>query len=374
MDSSKTQAVSDPPMTSLPDPAVSKQPPSPGLGFSFSWRIMLGLVVGLGLGLMLLLVATQGVSLEQVRARLSLAHPGWAALTVLTVLLTTTAKVVRWRTLVNANERPSFWQLGQALMIGKSLNALFPARIGDLARIYIAGERRQISRASILGTLVAEKAFDTLFFLISAGLALGLVPLPSWLNLPLVGGTAIGFLLILLALALPHRRWVGWLGRQIQHLPWGLSDRLPRFTERALSGLAALRDPRMAGTACLWSVVVWALAASTNVLLFRAFDLSLGLGSALLLLVVLYAGVTPPTSPGRLGIFHTLTVLTLEALGVDRVQGLAYATVLHAIVYIPEILPGAILLGVRLATDKKELARAFRRGPKPLHKGNDVIP
>lgn len=349
--------MSGPPLTSLPDPALNERAAPHSPAFSLSWRAVLGLAGGLALGILLLLVAARGVSLYEVWAQLSLARPGWVALAALAVLWTTALKVARWRTLLHAAERPSVWQLGQALLIGKSLNALLPARVGDLARIYVAGEGRQVSRAALLGTLAAEKAFDTLFFLVSGGLALALVPLPPWINLSLVGGAAGGFLLIVLALAWPQRRLVGWLERWARHLPrhlpWELSERLPRFARRAFSGLSALREPRLAGIAGLWSVASWALAAGTNALLFRAFGLPLKLGGALLLLVVLYAGVAPPTSPGRLGIFHTLTVLTLEALGVERALGLAYATALHAIVYLPEIVPGAILLGLRLAVGKR---------------------
>jgi uncharacterized membrane protein YbhN (UPF0104 family) len=147
----------------------------------------------------------------------------------------------------------------------------------------------------------------------------------------------------------------------VQRLPWSLGESLIGIVERALAGLAALRDLRMAVTACVWSALIWALAAGTNALLFRAFGLDLSLGAALLLLVVLYAGVAPPTSPGRLGVFHALTVLTLEALGTQRASGLAYAAVLHAVVYLPEILPGAILLGLRLAVGKGVRSRAQMR-------------
>ena len=82
--------------------------------------------------------------------------------------------------------------------------------------------------------------------------------------------------------------------------------------------------------------------------------------------------MTPPTSPGRLGVFHTLTVLTLEALGTDRVQGLAYATALHAIVYLPEILPGAILLGLHLAVGKNRRSPKLAHASKPPNKGNET--
>jgi uncharacterized protein (TIRG00374 family) len=317
------------------------------------------------LGLALLPLAVRGISPGEIWTQLSKARPGYVLLSALTVLLTTAAKIVRWYTLFSGTERPSLRRLGQALLIGKSLNALLPARLGDLARIYVAGQTALVSRAAILGTLAAEKAFDTLLFLIAGSLAIVLVPLPPWINLPLVGGTAGGLLLFVLALAWPHRRIAAWFGRWAERLPWGLGKRLSGFLEQALSGLAALRQPGMALTAGLWSVSIWALAASTNALLFLAFDLDLSLGAALLLLVVLYAGVVPPTSPGRLGVFHTLTVLTLEALGINRVLGLAYAIVLHAIVYLPEILPGVILLALRLSAGQPAQAQTQVRVSDP---------
>jgi uncharacterized membrane protein YbhN (UPF0104 family) len=253
---------------------------------------------------------------------------------------------------VDAAQRPALWSLCRAILVGKTLNALLPARLGDLARVQLASERLPIGRASLLGTLAAEKAFDTLFFLISGGLALVLVPLPPWLNLPLVGGTAAGFLVVVLALAWPQRRLLAWVGRWAQRLPGSLGPRLTGALDRSLSGLAALRAPRLAWAAGVWSAVIWSLAAGTNALLYRAFDLDYGPGAALLLLVVIYAGVAPPTSPGRLGVFHALTALTLEAIGTERALALAYATVLHALVYLPEILPGAVLMGLRLSSGR----------------------
>jgi hypothetical protein len=64
--------------------------------------------------------------------------------------------------------------------------------------------------------------------------------------------------------------------------------------------------------------------------------------------------------------------LTLEALGTDRVQGLAYATALHAIVYLPEILPGAILLGLHLAVGKTRRSPKLAHASKPPSKGNET--
>jgi glycosyltransferase 2 family protein len=348
------------PRTAADLPASDRVCPRPVL----SWRSVLGLLSGLALGLIGLAVVARGVSFDRVRSTLAQARPLWVALALLSVLLTTAAKILRWHGLFDdarhpgLGRRPGFGRLSRALLAGKLANALLPARAGDLLRIYLAGEGGEIGSATVLGTIAAEKAFDVLFLLLCGCLALVTVPLPAWLDLPhrqalAAGGAALGFLLLALALAWPQQRIAAWVERRAQGLPQGLGRRLARFTRQALAGLAALREPRLALGAGAWSAVAWALAAATNYLLFRAFDLPLGPGAALFVLVVLYAGLAPPSVPGRLGVFHALALLALEALGVERTVGLAYATVLHAVVYAVEIVPGAILLGAYLAARKR---------------------
>jgi uncharacterized membrane protein YbhN (UPF0104 family) len=136
-------------------------------------------------------------------------------------------------------------------------------------------------------------------------------------------------------------------------LPVGAADWLKGVVQRGLSGLAGLRRPRKALAACSWSALVWTLAAGTNYVLFRAFDLKLSVGAALLLLTLLHVGTAPPSSPGRLGVFHALTVLGLEAFDVDRATSLAYATVLHAVVYVPQILFGSLALALGRGTGRR---------------------
>ena len=302
------------------------------------------LTLGLAAGLVLLAVAARRVEPGQVWAGLAQADPIWVALAFLAVLLTTAAKVGRWRGLFPQAQRPALLPLGRALLVGQLANALLPARVGEVVRAYLAGAGGKVSKATTLGTVAAEKAFDVLFLLIAGGLAAVLTPLPPWLDISLLGLAAGGVLLLILAVAWPERRVLAWSGRWAHRLPWGAGGRLAEALRQGLVGLAALRQPRQAAVACTWSVVIWALAAGTNYLLFRAFDLRLSAGAALLLLVLLHVGVAPPSSPGRLGVFHYLTVLGLRAFGVERSSGLAYATVLHLIVYVPQVIPGALVV------------------------------
>jgi uncharacterized protein (TIRG00374 family) len=303
------------------------------------WR----LILGLALGLLLLTIASHGVKLAEVWAGLLRVKPGWVAPSLLTVLATTAAKVCRWRALFAGTRRPDFSSSSKALLVGQMVNVLLPARFGEIVRAYLV--REWGGAAAALGTIAVEKVFDTLFLSICGGLTVALVPLPSWLDVSLLGLAAGGFLFLVLMLAWPQERTVAWFGRWGHRLPWGMGGWLTRALQRGLAGLRALRQPRPAAVACAWSAAIWALAGGTNFLLFRAFDLRLPCEAAVLLLVLLHVGVAPPSSPGRLGVFHAITVLALTTFGVGRSSGLAYATVLHAIVYLPQIVPGAVLLG-----------------------------
>ncbi|MEA3339292.1 MAG: lysylphosphatidylglycerol synthase transmembrane domain-containing protein [Chloroflexota bacterium] len=329
-------------------------PPRPHLPPGALGRLILGLILGLGL----LAAAAHGVDLGQVRAALSQVRPTGVILALLAVLLTTLAKIGRWRALFPKAEQPGLCLLGRALLVGQLTNALLPVRIGDVVRAYLAGERGRGNRATALGTIATEKVFDVLLLLICAGIAAFSGPLPPWLNVSLAGLAAAGLLLFFLAAALSQRQIMDWMERWSRRLslrypldgeePGGIGGRLNGILRRGLTGLAALRDPRLAFVACLWSIIVWAVAAATNYLLFWAFDLTLSIGAALLLLVLLHVGIAPPSSPGRLGVFHALTVLGLAIFGIDRSSALAYATVLHLIVYLPQIVLGAIAVGCKV--------------------------
>jgi uncharacterized protein (TIRG00374 family) len=322
----------------------------PGRVFSLPWDARYNrpwqIAAGLALGVVLLVLAARGVELGQVRAGLVRADPLWVAAASLCVLLATAAKIRRWQGLFPDGLRPGLWAFARAFLIGQMANALFPARVGDVARAYILGRNGGGSKAVALGTVAAEKGFDAIMLLLCGIVVLLWVPLPTWLNVPLAGLTAGGLLLGLVALAWSQGGTLAWVERWAAYLPWGVGRRAAGALRRALAGLNVLRQPRRALGACLWSLAIWCLAAGTNYALFLAFGLRLPAGAALLLLFMLYIGAIPPSTPGKLGVFHSVAVLGLEACGVERSASLLYASVLYLIVYLPQIVPGAILLGI----------------------------
>ncbi len=325
---------------------------------SFSGRLRQALgapwrgVLGICIGALLLILAARGVRWGEMWGGLIEARLAWVFAAFLSVLLTTVLKIGRWRMLFPGAQRPDFFLAGRALLVGQMSNALLPVRVGELVRIYFVGAKGD--KAAILGTIATEKAFDVVCLLLCSALTVVSTSLPSWVDVSMIGVAGGGLLVVVVALVLPQERILDLGARWAYVLPWNSGPKLVDMARRVLAGLAALRAARLALAAVAWSMVIWALAVSTNFLLFQAFGLPLSIGAAMLLLVVLHVGIAPSTTPGQLGVFHYLTVLCLEWFDIDRMTGLAYATVLHFIVYLPQVLPGALFLMAGRGRDRRQ--------------------
>jgi uncharacterized membrane protein YbhN (UPF0104 family) len=243
-----------------------------------------------------------------------------------------------------SEQRPRFLLLAAALLVGQMANALLPGRVGDIARAYLAGAEGETGTATALGTIAVEKAFDLFCLLLTGVLAAGMTSLPPWADWTLLALSAVGLMMIVAVLAWSVEPLLAWWRRWLARHPWRAGGWLLGFVQRVVVGLQSLRSPRMLLSVGAWSGAVWALAAGTNYLLFLAFRLPLSFGAALFLLFVLHVGIAPPSSPVKLGIFHALVVVSLEFLGIDRPLGLAYGALLHAMVYLPQIVLGSVSL------------------------------
>lgn len=311
-----------------------------------------GPVAGLAVGLALLGLAARDIDLHAVGEAVRQADPLWVGLGVLTVLLTIAARVVRWRGLFGETPSPSHRSLVRAVVVGKLLNTLLPARLGEVGRFYVLAGDEGLSKATVAGTIAAEKVFDLLFLVLAAGLTAAFVPVPPWLTGSLTTGAGVGAAVFVAAVALPHRWIRAATQRLASPLPENLATRLTGLSERGLVGLESLRRQHLAMRASIWSAVIWGLGAGVNAALLQAMDLPVSAEAALLVLTLMNAGTIVPTSPGELGVFHALTLMGLQSLAgaqwpeLDQADGLAYATLLHAVVYGPRIVLGALALGM----------------------------
>lgn len=265
------------------------------------------------------------------------------ALALSAVLATTAAKAARWRLLL----RPCCKQIGgmhvlRVLLIGQMGNSFLPARLGDLARTALLSPQATGGFLAVLGTILVEKTLDGIVGLcILAGLALW-TPLPSWLRSPAVGLVVLTstLLAVLFLAAVRQRRAVELYQPSSLGPPEGTRARIHRMSTSLAIGLELFRQPGYALLALAWCAVVWGLAALTNVLLLAALGIDAPGWSTWLVLVVGYIANFLPTVPAQVGVFEYASVLALTVVGVDPEPALAFALLLHLLVYAPPAVLG----------------------------------
>ena len=280
-----------------------------------------------------------------------------AAICLLTVVLTILLKAVRWKTLFQPSPiQPSASQAVSILTVGQMINILFPFRLGEVGRVYLAGELGGLPASLTTATIVVEKIIDSLMLLICVALLVPFTPLPVWLREPALAITGIALTAVALVLSLARcKRGVrAILARVLGILPRDVRDSLGSQVETTLESVAYLRQLLVLAQVALLSVIIWVLAALTNYTAFLCLSVPAPFIAAVFLLVVLQIGVAIPSAPGRLGVFQALTVLALAPFEVDASTALTYSIFLHLVVFLPPSAAGIILLWLANATIRKE--------------------
>ncbi len=310
-----------------------------GLG---RWQLWIGVVFSLGF----LWLALRDVDLRETANALRRVNVLILSVAVASYVFSTAAKAIRWQLLLAVRKAPPFGRAFSVMSVGMMMNSFLPARLGDFTRAYLMGEAEADSKVYVLGTIAVEKMADLLFLLFSLMVLLSQLALPEWLS-----GSARGMALVL-AILVPCFVLLAWqrdfvlrmLERTIRFVPLAWREWLVRQAHYGLTSLDIVRHPRLLIGLLVWSLIVWILSAFTNYLVFLALELTLPFWASLLLLVVLQVGTAVPSSPGRIGVFQYLAILTLSIFAVNKDVALGYSIVLYLVVYVPMVLIGGYCL------------------------------
>jgi hypothetical protein len=302
------------------------------------------------------------------------ADPLWLTVTVVLATLTFPLRTVRWRLMLRDPQGRSFrWSpLWRATAIGFMANNLLPARVGELARAYIASRELPARFTTALASVGVERVFDGLVLLGLMALAIAAPSFPAQTELGGVSlsriataaAAAFGAALVV-ALLVVHRPepWLRALASLTHRfLPNRLADRVTHMAEGIVSGLAVLKHPMRFGSVVAWSLVLWLVNAAAFAACFRAFGLAVPAEAALLLQGVIAIGVAFPSSPSGAGVFEAATRVTLVAYGVDAERAVAYALTYHVTTLVPIVVLGLYSLS-QVHVGLRELGRA--RGGAP---------
>jgi uncharacterized protein (TIRG00374 family) len=317
---------------------------------------------------LLLAWVLKDVSLREVWTHATDAHLGYLIATVAVATSTFGLRIFRWRLLLRTEaDRPiGFGPLWHGIAIGFMANNLLPFRAGEFIRAFAISRLAPVKVSTALSSLVLERLFDgiTAIALLFVGLLFAGLPadarVAGFRLTDLATKTAIlcGILLLacIVALAFPElaKRIVVRLvpSERIAH-------KLTGFIDGIRLGLGSLRSPSRLVGIIFWSFAVWVVNGFGFYLGFRAFDIQVGFGGALLLQTFLLIGIAAPSTPGYFGPFEAAIKAVLSLFGVDPNVAVAYGLTYHFTTFLPITLLGLASLtttGISLKEVRQESA------------------
>ena len=196
----------------------------------------------------------------------------------------------------------------------------------------------------ILVTIMLEKIIDMFLYILLFLLLLLVAPIPEWVGQSVYPFVVIAAgIFIATVLLIYHQDWlIRNSARLINRFPRQTIERFAVRIENGLSSLRILRNHHNNLKVGWWSGIIWGTAVLTNYLVLRALDIDASFASALFVLIVLQAGISIRSVPGKIGVFEYLCVLALGVFFVDRTLALSYGVLLHAIVFLPTTIAGLL--------------------------------
>jgi uncharacterized protein (TIRG00374 family) len=299
---------------------------------------------GFAISLLALYLALRGVQWGQVAAALERARYGELVLALLWLGVSLALAGLRWRTIINRAEI-SWVHATSALVMGLMTNNLLPGRLGEIVRALLLGRKTRLSTAHLMATVVIDRVFDLSVLVFLGLLVLIFAPPLPWVRPMAVGGSLVllGALLMIGALISPAgSRGLSKLEQIL--IPHRFRPRLIGLRQEFQLGLKSIETFHRALLISFLSVLIWGAMGLSLLYTLLAFGLEPPLWGLGLLLVALNLGGLLPSSPGYVGTYHFLAVVSLGALGVPKAEALSLAFVSHAIWYVPQTSLGLLLL------------------------------
>ncbi len=302
-------------------------------------------LIKFGLGLIFLFIAFWQVDWQVLKQALKHITWAWFLLATISVLVSLTLKVLRWRMLLKYHQiNISLKQTISAYFIGAAVNIVLFIRGGEIIRIGWAHQPQKDDIANITATIGLEKYFDLImlsFSLLTMSAILPSIAVDQWARLsPLL--VVLSALLLIAALFGP----LIWKRFNKPDGNKGLKSRVSRQIDLLMDAIQWLRSPGKLISIIAISVFIWLVMLSTNMFLFQALKLPSNWKAAGLVLVLVYIGVLPALMPGNIGPFTYFAQLALIPFSINSTQALAFAILLFAIVTLPPL----IIAGFSLLT------------------------
>jgi glycosyltransferase 2 family protein len=309
--------------------------------------------IGIGISVFFLVFMARSMDGAKLLAALRTMELWYLVPAIALTLASYYCRAYRWKLLLMEEKNAAMANLFSATALGYMANNLLPARLGELLRVYVLGEKEGINKGGVFASLVLDRLFDGFSVLLILLITLFTVRFPGTsegLRGSLVAGGCItvalylllvGFLVLLKVRTAAALRLAG---RLLKPLPARFSENVLPLLGSFIGGIRLSRRPAillgiLASSAVIWLTAVWPID-----LTLRSFGIVLPFSASLFILVLLVIAVMVPASPGYIGTYHFACFSALAVFGITGEQAFSIALIIHGINFFPITLIGLFYL------------------------------
>jgi glycosyltransferase 2 family protein len=299
---------------------------------------LIHLVIGLACTLFFLAVAFYRVQLVEVSAALASADPVWISAAMLVYSANLALRAWRWQVILRPVAAIPYPIVARALLVGYGLNAIMPARLGELFRAEYFKRTFGLSRSWGLSSIVIERLFDGMTVICCLGVGL-LFAAAARRNAGLLFNlllTSAGLFGLILFAAFCLSGSI--MPRILQRFP-GFSARMATLQH----GFRILRTWRILEVSA-FTLVIYIPDALSLWCLVKAVGLTLGVSDTFVLVGAASLSTLVPSGPAFLGTLQVAYALAIEFAGGARALGIAAATLAQLCLLLPLALIAAGIL------------------------------
>ena len=312
------------------------------------WQVLLGLAISA----LFLFFALRGMHLPEIWETLRTAKVVWILPGIPIYFFGLWLRSLRWRIFLQPIKKLPIQRLFPIIAIGYMGNNIYPARLGELVRSAILKKEDDIAVSASLATIIIERILDGLVMLGFILLNLSAINLMSHsaeiratINTVALWGSAIfmiAFLLFLLSAFFQESvsRLLKTIAQKV--LPLKFSRPAAGLIEKFFLGIQSLSSPLDTLFALLLTIAIWLVETLFYWIIMRAFPFQVSFSTLMLLNGFLNLFTIIPSSPGYIGTFDAPGIAILVALGIQPQLAAGYTLLLHAALWLPVTIVGAI--------------------------------
>src|SRR3989339_633035 len=125
------------------------------------------MIIGISIGAVFMYLTLRNIDLSACWVYMRQANLLILAVCMLAYIVGFIVRAVRWKSLLGALvAKTPLARIFSLLILGFFMNNTLPFRLGELVRVQVSGKKLKIPRSSVLATMVVERLFDGLSFVV----------------------------------------------------------------------------------------------------------------------------------------------------------------------------------------------------------------